>query len=46
LEERYDPERLQIEVRELEKAPPLTKSVLREEEILLKCGTWFGDIDR
>lgn len=40
------PRILSIEVKELENAPPLGKPLLPEEEILLKFGKWFGDIDR
>ena len=37
---------LQIEVQELENAPPLGTPLRPEEEVLLKFGKWFGDIDR
>ena len=42
----HGPQRLRIEVKELEIAPPLGKPLLPEEAILLKFGKWLGDIDR
>ena len=41
-----NPQRLKIEVKELPKATPLNEPLLPEEEILMKFGKWFGDIDR
>ena len=42
----YSPRLMWIDVKELNKAPPLSKPLLPEEEMLLKFGKWLGDIDR